>query len=74
MKADYILIILGVLIVGMVATQAVGQRPDPEEMVSRNCALFYGPLGEDAEQHCRLEMMQQHSLRSAADPVAGAAP
>jgi hypothetical protein len=64
MKADHIMIILGIFIIVMVATQTIWQKSDPVGMVDRNCALFYRDLGHEAEQHCKTEMMEQHSLRS----------
>ena len=56
------LLVLGMVIVGFVATQTMVIRPDPVDVVERDCALFYGPIGKDAEEHCRTIMLEQHLL------------
>jgi hypothetical protein len=71
MKPDYILIALGLAIVAIVVTQTMTVRPDPVDVVARDCALFYGPIGKEAEQHCRTQMLDQHLLSSNAPATKG---
>lgn len=74
MKADHVLMILGLLIIAMVATQTVWHRSSAQAMVGHNCALFYGSLGTGAERQCRIKMLQQHSLSSDAQMFGDGSP
>lgn len=66
MKADHILILLGLLIIVLVATQALWQRNTVQAMADRDCALFYRSAGNDIEQQCRVKLLQQHSMNDGA--------
>ena len=62
MKADHVLTVLGILIIGLVLTQFVSFRSDPIKTVEHECAFFYRQISPEAESRCRSEMRRMHSL------------
>lgn len=65
MRADHVLIVLSLFIIGMVATQTVWVKNDTRVTVEHECELFYSAIGHDAEHQCEVEMLRQHLHTSA---------
>ena len=61
-KADHVLTVLSLIVLMMMTAPIAYRGSEPRLLVKHDCALFYGPIGPEAERDCRLNMLKSHSL------------
>ena len=67
LKADHILTALSLIVLLLIATDLAPSASHARQAVNYDCALFYGPLGPDAERDCRLKLTSSRLLPNAID-------